>query len=165
MSPRQLIRHREMRAPDVVADDLSEAQLRAYPDDAAADGQDFEQFTNALTSRIRLNARSSDWRRSGLGGGGGETDADRVYEEIPQGEVDNVNQVFTTAYKFHPQTMALYFNGLRQQRGIDSDFVAQESAGQGTGFDTIRLAYAPGERDTLWADYTRDDTAADGQGN
>lgn len=161
--PRQMLRNREVRAPDLVEDDLTEAQLRAYPDDAAAAGQDLEQFTGALTSRIRRNANASDWRRSGtIGGGSGS--AAQIQEDALHGDADDTNRVFTTTYAFEPQTFALYFNGLRQHRGEDADFVAQESGGTGSGFDTVQLTYAPGPRDLLWADYIRDYTATDGQG-
>lgn len=69
------------------------------------------------------------------------------------GDIDGSNTVFTSPYKFvhdavRPET--LYYNGVAQDEGISDDYIASESGGVGTGFDTIIMSFPPRVGDKLW---------------
>jgi len=73
------------------------------------------------------------------------------------GDIDAVNQVFTTpTYFVHEvsgRSIRVYYNG---QRLYDpDDYVCSESGGAGTGYDTVTLqgTMPPKLGDRLWADY------------
>lgn len=157
MAPRQLIRNSEVRAPDVVDDTRTNQQVRTYRDAPGADrppqlGDDLEQFFSYVLSRLRLNAGALDWRQPPTSSGAGGTSYE-VVGEAPEGAFDGQNQAFITHRFFVPQSLKVSFNGLRQRFGPQSDYTLQESAGQGTGYNTILLAYAPLAGDELLIDY------------
>ena len=81
----------------------------------------------------------------------------RFKVEVPLlGPKDHTNLVFTTPDKFLPMTIAVYFNGARIRRGVGEDFTVSESAGPGTGYDTVTLldaVLAPYATEQLFADY------------
>jgi hypothetical protein len=74
------------------------------------------------------------------------------FREALIGVKDHSNQVFTTSQKF---TRAAgyeewaYFNGVLQEFGAGNDYVASESGGIGTGYDTITFSVAPRAKDKL----------------
>jgi hypothetical protein len=72
------------------------------------------------------------------------------------GTIDGVNTVFSTAKNFlHTASFqeAVYLRGLRRCEGVGADYVASESGGPGTGFDTITFANPPRVGDTIIIDY------------
>jgi len=80
------------------------------------------------------------------------TVGDSRYREHLIGVKDHFNQVFTTSQKFTRVTGKeewLYFNGVLQEFGAGNDYVASESGGAGTGFDTITFSIAPRNKDKL----------------
>ena len=71
------------------------------------------------------------------------------------GDVDGVNTVFTTTRKFlHGGDFdeLVYLRGQRRLNG-GCDYVASESGGVGTGYDTITFLRAPKTDDNLVVDY------------
>lgn len=153
MSPRQRIRAFEVRAPDNYSDQLTDRQVRQYPDRPGLQGRDLQDHLGATASRIRLNAGSLDWRQGGTSTGTGGAAA-QVSEAL-SGDRDGANLDFTTSKPFVPQSLRLFVNGMRQVLAADgtADFTISESAGAGTGYDMIRMAWAPIGRDALIADY------------
>jgi len=72
------------------------------------------------------------------------------------GELDGSNRVFSTVVPFlrdDTKREAVYINGLRMTPGDDSDYLVKKSSPAVTGYDTIELAYAPHEGDTLTIDF------------
>jgi hypothetical protein len=72
------------------------------------------------------------------------------------GVKDGVNTVFSTPRPFlrTPEYReALYVRGRRWLEGVGCDYVAVESGGPGTGYDTIVLAVAPDAEDNMLIDY------------
>lgn len=72
------------------------------------------------------------------------------------GAVDGVNTVFTTARPFLRTgdfREAVYLRGLRYSEGVGCDYVAVESGGVGTGYDTIVFSRPPRADDNLLIDY------------
>lgn len=72
------------------------------------------------------------------------------------GIIDGINKVFVTADLFIRNSTfreALYVRGLRRNEGIGCDYLATESGGSGTGYDTITLAKAPKTGDSIVIDY------------
>lgn len=134
----------------------TEQQVRAYPDQPGLSGQDLEDHLNAIVSRMRLNAGAQDWRQPPAPGQGG-TGAQAIVGEQPLGERDGENLAFTTAHPFVPQTLRVELNGLRQALAADgsADFRIAESAGPGSGYDTLLLAWPPLDRDRILVDYQR----------
>jgi hypothetical protein len=63
------------------------------------------------------------------------------------GVVNGTNVTFTTPNKFVYQPgvveIAVFLNGQRLTPGVGKDFVATESGGSGSGYDTIVFAVAP----------------------
>lgn len=78
---------------------------------------------------------------------------------VLSGVQNGVNLIFTIPDKaiHDPPKLQLkvYRNGVLQHPGIGNDYVASESGGAGTGFDTITLAAgtAPIANEKLWANY------------
>jgi len=71
---------------------------------------------------------------------------DARYREKLIGTKNGVNVVFTTSQKFTRATGKeewVYHNGVFQEFGVGNDYVASESGGVGTGFDTITMSVAP----------------------
>jgi len=82
----------------------------------------------------------------------------QVFNEVPSGAVNGVNQNFTTASKCVPGRLRGDFNAQRLLEGATEDFTVAESGGFGSGFDTIILALAPitnAKPDVLLVDYTK----------
>jgi hypothetical protein len=74
-----------------------------------------------------------------VGGGAGS----RIYNEILTGLINGINTAFTTGVDFIFGTETVYFNGVRQLPGASVDYIASESGGAGTGYDTITFTVAP----------------------
>jgi hypothetical protein len=71
-----------------------------------------------------------------------------IFGENPAGFINGINTVFTTAHQFVLGTTALYWNGLRQNRGAGNDYV--EGA-----VNTLTMAVAPVAGDVLVVDYIK----------
>ena len=72
------------------------------------------------------------------------------------GDIDGSNTVYTSALKFMHDGVrdeVLCYNGVEQDEGVGDDYVASESGGPGTGFDTITMSFAPRPGDKLWLNY------------
>lgn len=72
------------------------------------------------------------------------------------GPVDGTNTVFTTPDKFIHDGMnneMVYLRGLRLLEGAGNDYVASESGGAGTGYDTLTFSRAPRVDDNVFVDY------------
>lgn len=72
------------------------------------------------------------------------------------GAVDGVNATFTTARPFlHSSDFEelVYLRGVRRFEGVGCDYVAAESGGPGTGFDTITFQKAPKVGNNILIDY------------
>lgn len=72
------------------------------------------------------------------------------------GPIDGLNTVFTAPDLFvHDGTSneMVYLRGLRLREGVGNDYVASESGGVGSGYDTITLARPPRVNDVLLVDY------------
>ena len=67
-----------------------------------------------------------------------------IMGEVPSGNIDGINQVFTTAHDF--EQLAVYLNGLRQLNGADYDITDNN--------EFTFLAYTPQTGDTIQVDYT-----------
>jgi hypothetical protein len=70
------------------------------------------------------------------------------------GDIDGSNQTFTTPDYFTLGSESVFWNGVKRKRGVDDDYIAEESGGPGTGYDTIVVAVAPIIGETLVADYS-----------
>ena len=75
----------------------------------------------------------------------------------PSGDVDGVNTSFTVSpdkfLHLPGYSERVYLRGLRLLEGVGNDYVASESGGPGTGYDTITLRAAPLSGDTILLDY------------
>ncbi len=72
------------------------------------------------------------------------------------GTIDGVNTVFSTPRNFLRTAdfeEAVYLRGLRRCEGPGADYVASESGGPGTGYDTITFLNPPRVGDTIIIDY------------
>lgn len=72
------------------------------------------------------------------------------------GTIDGANKVFSTAQAFtraSPFQEAVYRRGLRLTPGAGNDYVASESGGAGTGYDTITYTEAPKSGDVHHIDF------------
>jgi hypothetical protein len=90
------------------------------------------------------------------GGGGAITGLVPRTNVIPSGAIDALNTVFTTPDFFvhnGSTNEAVYLRGKRLLEGAGNDYVAVESGGAGTGYDTLVLARAPKPGDNLLVDY------------
>jgi hypothetical protein len=161
MSPRQMLRSFEVRAPESprVLGQRTDGQVRRYPDASGAEpiNDTMQDHLDIVSSRIRLNAGALDWREGPSGGGSSGITPGLVIGEVPVGAQDGQNLVFMTAYVFSPQTMSVFVNGMRQQVGADgaSDFTISESGGRGTGYNTVLLSFALLGRDAILLDYEK----------
>lgn len=70
-----------------------------------------------------------------------------IYNEVPSGTVNGVNQVFNTLFSYVSGTTRLYINGLRQKVAVSYN----ES-----GSSQITLSEAPLSGDILIIDYIKD---------
>jgi hypothetical protein len=77
----------------------------------------------------------------------------RLYQRLLVGAKDGFNVTYTTPEKFRPDTLIVYRNGVTQEQG--GDYVALESGGPGTGYDTVRFGpqLPPLAVEKLFADY------------
>lgn len=78
-----------------------------------------------------------------VGGGGGDL---HVYNEIPGGAIDGVNDTFTTYYNYKPVTLRVYLNGVRQLES--GDYIE-------TGDNTLEFIATPQNGDSVIIDYIR----------
>ena len=72
------------------------------------------------------------------------------------GDYNGLNVAFTTPETFVQTTnlnISVYRNGQRLRSGPSHDYVAVESGGPGTGYDTVQVALAPHSEEILTADY------------
>jgi hypothetical protein len=72
------------------------------------------------------------------------------------GPYDGTNIAFTTPEPFVQNAnmnIRVYLNGQRLHLGALNDYVAAESGGPGTGFDTILVSVPPRSYEKLIADY------------
>lgn len=76
----------------------------------------------------------------------------RIREAL-NGVIDGANQVFTTNQDIDRTVTGkhewVYYNGQLLREGAGNDYVASESGGVGTGYDTITTAIAPRVGDVL----------------
>jgi len=77
----------------------------------------------------------------------------RVYGEPLAGAVDGLNQDFAFPAKIAVDKESVYVNGVLQEAGVGNDYELVESAGAGTGYDTVVVAYALRVGDKILADY------------
>lgn len=89
-----------------------------------------------------------------FGGGAG---AARLFQQAlsPTGDP----KVFTVPLNFRHggvDTEVLSYNGQRLLEGVGNDYVASESGGAGTGYDTITLEFTPRPLSNFRVDYTPD---------
>ena len=155
---RQQIRLREIRPPDVIDDQKSEAQVRL----AATQVTDFEQFNGLMLSVLRSIQGSTGWDVPANAVPGAvpspASPPAQIYGEPIAGLQNGLNLSFSLLYVCVPQTVRLYVNGLRQRFGPQYDYILAESLGAGTGFNTIIFnapSAAPRSSDELLADYQR----------
>ena len=159
MSPRQLLRSFEVRAPDKegALGQQTDRQVRQYPDAAGAYPGDatLEDHLDVTAARIRLNAGALDWRQGPTGSPGNGGAGALPVSEVPEGDRDGINLSYTTSQKFVPQTLHFWVNGLKQRVAADgsADFRVVESQGPGSGYDTVELAWAALQQDQLFVDY------------
>lgn len=161
MAPRQRIRQREVRQPDTYDDQKTPLEIQQ----AESQAVDLETLSDFLLSQVRQILGTDNWfdpvpaSLQDLADAviGGAVDQ-FVYNEVPAGNQDGANTVFTAFQFFRPDTIRVYFNGVRLSRGAGCDFEVEESAGTGTGFDTIRLLdadLAPLAEENLTIDYVK----------
>lgn len=60
------------------------------------------------------------------------------------GDKDGVNLTYTSPDVFLPGTEEIFRNGVLLDEGADNDYTLDESAGPGTGYDTIIMAPGTG---------------------
>lgn len=92
-----------------------------------------------------------------IGAGAGSSLVPRICQPL-LGDIDGVNTVFTTppTVYFRHETYVreeVHLRGLKRMEGVGCDYVASESGGAGTGYDTITFAKAPKPGDTLSMTY------------
>jgi len=88
--------------------------------------------------------------------GGPDGSAVRRYREPVLGTKNSVNLIFTVGAKFvHVgyERESVYLNGVLLDEGAGNDYVAEESGGIGTGYDTIHMQFPPRSTDKLVIDY------------
>ena len=81
----------------------------------------------------------------------------RRYQQTLIGDINGANLVYNTAISFRHggvDTETVYCNGVRLYEGVGNDYVATESGGPGTGYDTITMNFAVKTGQTLFIDYT-----------
>lgn len=91
---------------------------------------------------------------STFGGGGG---GNRLFQQLLTATGDP--KIFTTALNFRHggvDTEVVSYNGQRLIEGSGNDYVASESGGIGTGYDTITLEFVPRPASNFRVDYTPD---------
>lgn len=92
----------------------------------------------------------------GQGGGTGDVPAGLRTNVIALGVINGVNTVFSTPDNFIHDGVtneAVFLRGKRCLEGSGNDYVAVESGGVGTGYDTIVFTRAPRPGDNILLDY------------
>lgn len=78
---------------------------------------------------------------------------DARYREELSGPINGANTVFTSSKPFDRSVVGHYewvlFNGQWIREGVGNDYVASESGGPGTGYDTITTNFIPKPGDVL----------------
>lgn len=88
--------------------------------------------------------------------GGGSVIAARYYRQPLAGVINGSNVAFTTAIDFvhlGADKESVFHNGVLQDEGAGNDYLASESGGPGTGYDTITFALAPRVGDKISIDF------------
>lgn len=83
---------------------------------------------------------------SDISGGGGGSGDQTVYNEIPTGAINGINDNFTTFYNYKPVSLRVYLNGLRQLES--SDYIE-------TGANSLEFIATPQIGDSVIIDYIR----------
>jgi len=81
----------------------------------------------------------------------------RFFQQVLSATVDP--RIFNTSFNFRHggvDTEVVYYNGQRLLEGVGNDYVAVESGGIGTGYDTIVLEFTPYPPSNWSIDYTPD---------
>lgn len=115
-------------------------------------GSDYFQQMGVSTSDDELLVSFLDASFGGPGGGG-----IRFYQQALTPTVDP--KVFTVPIDFKHggvDTEIISYNGQRLIEGAGNDYVASESGGVGTGYDTITLEFTPRAGSNWRIDYTPD---------
>ena len=115
-------------------------------------GVDFFQQMGVSTSDDELLVSFLDAVFGGTGGG-----AVRFYQQPLMATGDP--KVFTAPMFFvhgGVETEVIHYNGQRLLEGAGCDYVASESGGAGTGYDTITLEFTPRSGSNWLIDYTPD---------
>jgi len=126
----------------------------ALPGDAnyPAGGSDYFQQMGVSTSDDELLVSFLDAVFGGPGGAGS-----RFFQQVPTPTLDP--KVFTMPIPFKHggvDTEVLKYNGQILLSGSGNDYVASESGGVGTGYDTITLEFTPRPGSNWLIDYTPD---------
>mgnify|MGYP000146101969 CR=1 FL=1 len=99
---------------------------------------------------VRLSVRPTEVTlrqgRQGPAGPPGASGADIVVGETPSGTINGSNATFTSANDFIPESVAVFVNGLFQQRVTDFNT---------SGVRTITLAASPTAGEVVRINYTR----------
>jgi hypothetical protein len=115
-------------------------------------GSDYFQQMGVATSDGELLVSFLD---ASFGGGAGG--AVRFFQQSLVATVDP--KVFTVPLNFRHggvDTEVVSYNGQRLLEGSGNDYVASESGGAGTGYDTITLEFTPRPSSNFRVDYTPD---------
>lgn len=72
-----------------------------------------------------------------------------VIGEVPTGDIDGINDTFTTFNTFKPGTTHVYINGIRLREGVGFDYVEE------VDHVTLTFSTIPQIGDTLLVDYTK----------
>ena len=79
--------------------------------------------------------------------------ADARYREELIGLIDGANTTFTSSMNFDRTRLGheewVLYNGQWMREGVGNDYVASESGGVGTGYDTIVTIFVPRPGDVL----------------
>lgn len=71
-----------------------------------------------------------------------------VDNEVPVGDKNGINKVFTTQYSYKPNTVKLFLNGIRVQDGVGNDYTEN-------GGNEIEFSIAPISGDVIIVDYVK----------
>lgn len=115
-------------------------------------GTDYFQQIGVATSTDELLVIPLDVAFGGLPSSGIRF-FDQQFNEAP----DGVRTSFTTAINFRhggPDGESVHYSGQRLFEGAANDYIAVESGGVGTGYDTIVMAVPPKSWSNLLIDYT-----------
>lgn len=147
---RQRIRLVQVRKPEAFDDLKTPTDIK----DNGESGRDHQEQFEYLISQVRQILGTPDWKDN-VPQSLVDLNITQKFDVDLIGVKDGVNVTFTTPDKFRPETFRLHVNGLRQRRGIDSDYTITESGGPGSGYDTVILdnRLAPYVGEVVTADY------------